>query len=514
MVVTRPKRYRDPLQAHYTASTPIVEYMASRLEARDDDYIWEPCAGDGDLVDALLAVMPNAKIRVSEFDENAALGLVSKYHQPNIEVQHEDAIEVGSNPLFDQDVSFSRIIANPPYGAYLTPERRRQLQLQFPKLYVRETYGVFLFHCLDVLEPNGRLVFIIPDTFLWLNRHEYLRRRIFKSTTIEEIALFPSKFFPSVNFGYSGLCIITLVKNSPSRNHEFQLLNNFRNVEGLATCVALQSKWECDVSAFMQAEIANRRQCDLHIPNGAIQLSDRVTDSLGDLADIRTGFYSGNDLRWVRRRDASIPRSKRFLDVECEQVFRSRPPLDGIDGKQCFIPILRGGAIPYCKPTHWYVEWSSDAVAEYRRKGKNPARFQNSAFYFRDGIGVPMVASTRLTGALLEHRLFDQGIVGVFLKSESLLLYTLGFLNSPIATKLIRQINPTANNSANYMKRLPFVVPTACELAFIDPLVQQAISQSREGRTLDANLTNEIDAFYDRVWLGLTNAAEQTDEPE
>ena len=60
---------------------------------------------------------------------------------------------------------------------------------------MRETYGVVLFHSLSVLSNNGRLVFIMPDTFLWLHRHDYLRRTVLKNTTIEEVALFPSKFW-------------------------------------------------------------------------------------------------------------------------------------------------------------------------------------------------------------------------------------------------------------------------------------------------------------------------------
>jgi len=60
MVVTRPERYRDTLQAHYTTSTPIVAYMTSRLHARNEDRIWEPCAGTGDLVDGVLSVAPQA----------------------------------------------------------------------------------------------------------------------------------------------------------------------------------------------------------------------------------------------------------------------------------------------------------------------------------------------------------------------------------------------------------------------------------------------------------------------
>ena len=202
--------------------------------------------------------------------------------------------------------------------------------------------------------------------------------------------------------------------------------------------------------------------------------------TLGQVADVRTGFYSGNDRRWVRRAHAAVARSKHYSDVNLAIVSGlNQPPLAGIDDARSFIPLLRGGAASFLRPTLWYVDWSLKAVAEYTRAGENPARFQNSQFYFREGIGVPMVASARLTGALLERRLFDQGIVGIFPKDEEQLLYWLGFVNTKLATALLRDINPTANNSANYLKRLPIALPSAGELAECNRLVRMAIEETR-----------------------------------
>ena len=178
--------------------------MVSRLEPTNGDVIWEPCAGEGNLIDCVLEAAPTAVIRASEINSSAIAHLRNKYRDDvSVDVRHEDALEVSGGSLFEKRVSFTRVIANPPYGAYQTPERRRQLQCRFGQLYVRETYGVILYHALSLLEPHGRLVFIIPDTFLWLTRHEVLRRKLVFQTTVEEIALFPSKFFPNINFGCS-----------------------------------------------------------------------------------------------------------------------------------------------------------------------------------------------------------------------------------------------------------------------------------------------------------------------
>lgn len=505
MVTRRPKRPRDELQAYYTSSPEIVRYMVAKLRAADGDFIWEPCAGKGDLIDGVLSESSKVHIRASEISEAAVAALNEKYKgYRNVEVYREDALEVENGSLFARDLSFTRILANPPYGAYLSPIRRAILKKRYPRLYVRETYGLILYHAHRLAKSGGRLVFIIPDTFLWLHRHEYLRRTLFTETTIEEIALFPSQFFPGVKFRYSGLCIITLTKVPPSDTHHIQLVENLIDSSVLLDCAeGRYPAGQCSVVQVPQKEINRHPHAQLlrTQQRKIASLPSRVPLSLGDVAEVRTGFYSGNDRRWVRRANAFVARSKQYRDVDPSLICSLIPPrLTGIDDARCFIPLLRGGAARFLRPTSWYVDWSVNAVAEYRQPGNNPARFQNSDFYFKEGIGVPMVASSRLTAALLERLLFDQGIVGVFPTDQNLLLYWLGFLNTKFATALLREINPTANNSANYLKRLPVAHPSSDELAECNRLVTLAIEESRVSKCVRQSLMEELESLYRSIW--------------
>ena len=508
MVTPRPKKYKDTRQAYYTSSTEIVDYMVSHLDCRAEDSVWEPCGGSGELIDGILRVSPNVTIRVSENDQASADALELKYRSiPTITIFNEDALTVGRQ-LFDEgSIEFTRIIANPPYGAWQTPHRRTELKRQFPGIYVGDTYGVFLVHCLNLLKSGGRLVFIIPDTFLWLNRHEPLRRMLLTESSINNITLFPSYFFPGVKFGYSGLSIISLVKGSPPQGTSFQLIDQVPDVSVLKQ-LSKNSFYpnQCVVSWFKQEDIlaGSHSIVPRVVPENRIILNSRSTQALGDIAELRTGFYSGNDRNWLRRADSSVPRSKGYLDIQSDQIAMfdkgCAPSLEGIDGDRHYIPIMRGGASPFVKHTRWYVDWSTHAVKEYQLPGKNPARFQNSRFYFRQGIGVPMVASSRLTAAWLDYRIFDQGIVGLFPNDERMSRYLLGFLNTQLATALVRQINSTANNSANYLKRLPIVLPSKIELAKADQLVSAAFSEVVESNALSDALVQEIEGFYRILW--------------
>lgn len=111
-----------------------------------------------------------------------------------------------------------------------------------------------------------------------------------------------------------------------------------------------------------------------------------------------------------------------------------------------------------------------------------------------------MVVSGSLTGALLERRLFDQGIVGVFPENSAIMMFLLGFFNSSIATKVLRDINPTANNSVNYLKRLPVVVPSRDELHVIHKEVTRAVLAVRRYGVVPVDLAQRLDEWYGELW--------------
>ncbi|GAG67773.1 unnamed protein product, partial [marine sediment metagenome] len=159
--------------------------------------------------------------------------------------------------------------------------------------------------------------------------------------------------------------------------------------------------------------------------------------------------------------------------------------LEGIKGPKHFIPIVKGGGIKYFKPDMWYMDWSVEAVRDYKTNKKS--RFQNTQYYFKYAIGVPMVSSSQITAALIENKLFDQSIVGIFSKDQKWVYYLLAFFNSPTCNKLIRTINPSANNPANYIKKIPFVSPSNSDLKKMDKIVQEIICNLKQGKEYSKN---------------------------
>lgn len=477
-------------KSYYTKSDPIVRYMVKKLSVLSGMRVFEPCAGDGVFIDALNSIIPNLSIDIYELNPKAVELLREKYgSNTNVRINHGDTLTSQELILFSSAGGiYDRIIANPPYGGWLDYEKRKYLKKLFPSLYVKETYTLFLFRCAQLLRDDGILVFIIPDTFLSLHMHTKLREYLLTNTKVKEICLFPSSFFPGVNFGYSNLCIITLQKcvdRKKCLNNEIRVI---LGPKGVAELADLEEAVREHHRIFMlkQSEVYENIAHSLFISEDpeVTHLINHSTTRIGDIADCVTGFYSGNDKRYLHPISEQIKNARKYTVLNtsliCDDYASKEDILDGIKGHKRFIPIVKGGGIKYFKPDIWYMDWGVEAVKDYKTNKK--ARFQNAQYYFKYGIGIPMVSSSQITATLIENKLFDQSIVGIFPRHQEYIHYLLAFFNSPTCNQLIRTINPTANNPANYIKKIPFVPPSEKKLKQIDKITQEIVCFLKDGQ--------------------------------
>lgn len=477
-IIQKQTRTHRRFCSFYTESDPILTYMVGKLNVVDGDTILEPCAGDGVFLDKIFSSHTNHNFRIDALDINpiAVDGLKVKYAEVQVAIRQTDTL---LDPILDVIVSnggyFSKIIGNPPYGAWQEQDKREILKKVYGG-YVKETYSLFIKRCIDLLKEDGRLVFIVPDTFLALNLHKDTREKILKNTKIEEILLIPSKFFPGVNFGYSNLCIISLVKSKEIGNNKMKIISVLDDVYNLYKI----AKGDSSVATYCEEIAQNkvmRSEDYAFLLGGNTKVRKLINDSsvkLGDIANCVTGFYSGDNKKFLAITDNSIKGSEKYLFIDKTLIENNylniSNIIEGLSNGKKYIPILKGGNGCFVKETSWNVLWDKKTIAFYKNDKK--ARFQNPKYYFREGIGVPMVKSSKLHAFLLEKRLFDQSIVGIFPKEDKYLNYLLAFLNSDVCNKIMRVINHTANNSANYLKKLPIIIDKH-SMAKIDHIMQE-----------------------------------------
>lgn len=139
-------------------------------------------------------------------------------------------------------------------------------------------------------------------------------------------------------------------------------------------------------------------------------------------------------------------------------------------------------------------------MQNYRINSK--ARFQNKDYYFRRGIGFPMVSSGRATASVIHDSwLFDQSVVGVFPKDSALFGFLMAFLNSRICWRLLRQINPSTNNSAKYLRRLPILLPASDCLGWFNDLVSIYLIKLESSAQRNAEIERSLDEAISCVYF-------------
>lgn len=489
-------------QSYYTKSEPILNYMTNMLNIKATDLILEPCGGDGVFVDKIMENIPFANISIFELNPNAVKILKDKYKRyNNIFIKSTDTLL--DECIVKNSISFDKIIGNPPYGARNNMEKKEILNRIYPDLYTKESYTLFLYACIKCLKEHGILSFIIPDTFLSLHRHLAIRQFILQNTKIKELAMFPSSFFPGVNFGYANLCIMTLEKSS---NKSDNLKNLFAIRTGFNTVDELEDKKKGIVKIVSQECVYNNIG-SAFLFNSSERINELINDAfvirIGDIASCVTGFYSGNDKAYLRPISQKIKNAKKYQTALIENIFYAELTEEeknkGIKSEKYLVPIVKGGNKKYIKPNEWFMDWSEKAISEYRCSKK--CRFQNSSFYFtKYGIAIPMIRSKRLTAALIDGRLFDQSIVGVFPMKNELTSYLLAFFNSNVCTKLIDAINPSTNNSANYIKKIPFIYPSDDMFNKINDWISKIIDSIKNDNNDTAYYENKIELAFEELY--------------
>ena len=491
-------------RSFYTKSDFITEYMVKMIDVKDGDKILEPSAGDGVFIDKVLEVNPNANICAYDLNPEAIGKLHAKYNDnKNIRITESDTLmdEELDNYSLEGGV-YDKVIGNPPYGGWLEKEQRKVLKKKF-NIYSKETYSLFLLRCISLLKEGGVLSFIIPDTYLFLHRHKELRKYLLLNTKIKEILIFPSKFFPGVSFGYSDMSIITLQKAEKQEN-----LNNVINIitelksQEVIRDITNGKLEDVNITQISQDEVLKSVDSTFFIKGDEIyrDIINNPQNTLGDIAYCVTGIYTGNNSEFIKVRDITVKNSKGYSKIEKNEIYDYEDVkgniLDGIDSEVAYLPIIKGASnMKYVRATDdWYIDWSKDAIIKYKTVKK--ARFQNSQFYFKKGIAIPRLKSSNISATLMDERVFDQSIVGIFPKKDKYLYYLLGLCNSNTFRDIIHTMNPTVGNSANYIKKVPIIIPSDNELIKIEEKVKCIINDLNNNFKLNEDLQEELNDYF------------------
>jgi hypothetical protein len=462
------------LKQYFTESEEIRALMSNLLGDISDMNVLEPSVGEG----AFLENLSGFPRRIDAIDiDKDALDAASKKTNNDLNVifHHLDFLSLfdGTRNVEKEKYilnNYDAVICNPPYGLKFSIDYRKRLKVKYPELYVRESYGLFFIFSIFLLKNNGRYVFIMPDTFLSSVNHTPLRKFICDNAFPDTLVRFSSSRFETVNYGYGNMCIISGRKGSSGNTMKWYEFFDKKNA--------------LDLNHPESFFVKERSDLQRNIVNGWVGLEEDNLDNwltLGDLADCKTGIYTGDNVRFIgfdpKRTLRKINGHPINWDDVNKETLTDNEKTEGVHSGKKYVPLVRGGHRDIFSEVTSAIDWSRESVSFYKNDKK--ARLQNSSFYFKKGISVPMVSTKRISASLMSNSVFDQGVVGVFPFNEKHIPFILLYLNSNEASKRLKSItNGSANNSANYMKRLPIPSPSEDDLLRAKDILDRACEKN------------------------------------
>ena len=176
----------------YITPYSIIE-KCFESEKIDELDILEPSFGSGQFIDIgikLLGKKKSANIVGVELFKELYDEVKKKYSSnKNVKLLNQDFLTWNTEDKFDL------IVGNPPY--FSKNNLSKQEKITFKEIITGRVniYSLFIYKCIGMLKPNGRLIFVIPTSLLSSKYFEKLRYYIHKTCDIEGIDILGSKDF-------------------------------------------------------------------------------------------------------------------------------------------------------------------------------------------------------------------------------------------------------------------------------------------------------------------------------
>ncbi len=197
----------------------MVERLFSGKRPLGSDRVLDPGCGGGAFIAGVLRWCQTRGVappKITGIELNPALAAKARKRfadQPSVQIVHADYL------LTSVGQEFSFIIGNPPYVSLekLGDEtQRNRYRARFTSARGRfDLYMLFFERALKDLAPNGRLVFITPEKYLYVASAKPLRQLLTEQSRVSAIDLAPEDAFP----GFTTYpAITTLEKGSSGAN--------------------------------------------------------------------------------------------------------------------------------------------------------------------------------------------------------------------------------------------------------------------------------------------------------
>jgi len=420
---------------------------------------------------------------------------------------------------------FNHVIGNPPFGGTFDSEIEDALDKQYGRWrghkVKKETYSFFIAKSLDLIAPNGKLTFIVSDTFLTINTMIGLRHRLVDecSVDVEHLAEFSNETVqPMVLLrGIKQLGVQSIVINGvtfdipklfATENFSWGLTSNLTHYfDGptLASYVTCSSGMTVGKNEYFLREIVDGKITEAY----SFSFIDEPITLRNELAKARLGKLSPASVERIRTQELA-QMTRRNVRV----VTRPEPITVALPSEDYQFYNKSDSGILY-SPPKWAIFWKDDgdAVITFKKNGNWYLRgVGGKPFFKREGFTWQLIAPSLRVRYLPPGYILDSGAPCGFLRPdvpEYELWFIIGWLQTELASTILKKvINHTRNIQSKDLERLPYPWwVDAVSKRRISHFVQSLVEQSMAGRVF-SKAEPEIIALNDMFAMMEQNISE------
>ncbi|WP_373495810.1 Eco57I restriction-modification methylase domain-containing protein, partial [Aquiflexum sp.] len=366
---------------------------------------------------------------------------------------------------------FDVVVGNPPYvsskGENFNDLIKSFLTKSFESAaYQIDLYILFLEKGFYLINQNGIVSFIVPNS--WTNNLflEPIRKFILNKSSIKEIVNMPSGTFEAA---YVDTIIIFFTKKHQEDNVK---ISQCINSEFLFAGFFPQKKWGDSPNSVIN-----------------IYVSTNTDELLQKIEKNSTPLYSFTEIaRGVGVYHKRVGHTKEFIE--------SDPYQSNYKKDETFVPYLRGRNV-----SPWRVKWNSDSFISY---GKWLAEPREPKYFFGDRIVLRQIPSERLVAAFVKEKFItDQSVfIAVFSKKT---IYNpkgvLGIISSKLMAFYFRFKYSEFDDlfpklKLQHFKDLPIKTDEGGISKRIEELSDSRIENTEMKNVIETNFNNLIDSKF------------------
>lgn len=368
---------------------------------------------------------------------------------------------------------YAVVCTNPPYmGSKNMDAALKRYVEQHYKPGKRDLYAAFILRCLELCQPRGRVAMITQQSWMFLKSFADLRALpeealataqqkgeftgLLRETSIEGLAHLGPNAFEEISGEVVQNAMFTLGKRAPGAEHRLVASRLVGLRYPLDKSDSLRQKTNLH-TALQQVFVAMIESPLLYWLPEPIQSAIVTMPTVSDVAYLPQGLTTADNLRFLRN----------FWEIMMLSINE--------DG---WCQLQKGGGYKAWTGLQQHtVDWRSQGarikehiVRSYPYlNGNFEWVAKNIEFYFAHGLTYTSISGGSLGARWMEKSIFSSASNGIFVKpTGNMSVYVLAaYLNSPIATYMLRAISQKFGFETGHLARLP--IP---ELRGVAPLLE------------------------------------------